>query len=34
MQIRPVGAEFFQADRQQDWRDEANIRCSRFFESA
>ena len=33
MQIYPVGAEFFHADRQKDRRDEANIRCPQFFES-
>ena len=32
MQIRPVGAEFFLADRQKGRRDQVNIRCSQFFE--
>jgi hypothetical protein len=33
MQIHPVRAEFFHADRQKDRSDKANIRCLQFFES-
>jgi len=32
MEIRPVGAELFHADRQTDRNDEANIRSSQFCE--
>ena len=32
MQIRPVGAELFRADRQTDRHDKANSRFSQFCE--
>jgi hypothetical protein len=34
MKLRQVGAEFFHADGQTDRHDNANIRFSKFFESA
>ena len=34
MQIRPVGAELFQADEQTGRHDEANSRFSQFCEGA
>jgi len=33
MEIRPVGAEFFHADRRTDRHEEANSRLSQFCES-
>jgi len=33
MKIRPVGAEFFHADRRTDRHDEADSRFSKFFEA-
>ena len=32
MKIRPVGAEFFHADRRTDWHDEASSRFPQFCE--
>ena len=34
MEIRPVGAEIFHAERQTDRHDEANSRFSQFFDRA
>jgi len=34
MKIRPVAAEFLHANRRKDRHDEADSRCSQFFERA